>query len=65
VPDDFTFAQSTPAAVWTITHPLRRMPDVTVVDSSGREVEGEVQYPDDHTVIVRFGAAFSGTAYLT
>lgn len=56
--------QATPAAVWTITHGLGYQPNVTVVDSAGSQVEGDVTYsgPD---VIVSFSAAFAGTAYLS
>lgn len=56
--------QTTTAATWTINHNLEKFPSVTVVDSSGRKVLGEIQYPDDNTVILTFSAAFSGSAYL-
>lgn len=57
--------QGTPAATWTIVHPLTFQPNVTVVDSAGEQVEGEVDYGSLGTVIVRFSAAFSGIAYLS
>ena len=38
-------------------------PAVTVVDSAGTVVIGEVDYLDDNTVRLTFCAAFSGTAY--
>ena len=57
--------QGAPASVWTINHPLSFRPGVTVVDSSGEQVEGEVDYVDADTVTVTFSAAFSGTAYLS
>ena len=56
--------QSTPAAVWTITHGLSYAPNLTVVDSAGEQVEGEVDYAGS-TVTVTFSAAFSGKAYLS
>jgi len=40
-------------------------PNVTVVDSSGREVFGELSYPNATTVQVTFSAAFGGEAYLS
>lgn len=60
----FTFTQLTPAATWTIAHGLGKMPAVSVVDSSGSVVVGEVNYTDLNTLIVSFSAAFAGKAYL-
>ena len=59
-----SFEQSTAQAVWTIDHELGKYPSVTVVDSAGDTVEGAVSYPSLGRVIVRFSAAFAGTAYL-
>jgi hypothetical protein len=59
------FVQATAAAVWTIPHTLEFRPNVSVVDSSWRQVFGEVSYPDDSTVQVDFSAAFAGEAYLS
>lgn len=42
---------------------LGKRPAVTVVDSAGTVVIGEVDYLDDNTVRLTFCAAFSGTAY--
>lgn len=57
--------QAEPSAVWEIEHALGKQPAVSIVDSSGEEVEGEV----DRTlglnrVRVTFCGAFSGAAYL-
>lgn len=41
--------QSTPAAEWTIRHNLGKYPCVSVVDSSGSEVVGAVDYPNENT----------------
>jgi hypothetical protein len=38
-------------------------PNITVIDSAGRVVEGEIAYPDANTVVLTFSAAFSGEAY--
>lgn len=56
--------QRTPAAVWTITHNLDKMPSVSVVDSAESVVIGEVEYLDNNNLTVTFRAAFSGCAYL-
>lgn len=58
------FEQNAAQAVWTIDHELGKYPSVTVVDSAGDAVEGAVSYPSIGRVIVRFSAAFAGTAYL-
>ena len=60
----YVHTQSTPSAVWTITHNLARRLSVTVVDSTDRVVLGEVRYPSDNQITVTFSAAFSGAAYL-
>lgn len=60
----FTFTQSTPSAVWTITHNLGKRPSVTVVDSGGTEWQTAVEHLSDNACVVRFTAPFSGFAYL-
>lgn len=61
----FEFVQGSPVSVWVIDHPLSFLPNVTVVDSSGRQVEGDVVYTDADTITINFTAAFSGKAYLS
>lgn len=56
--------QPSASAEWTITHNLGKFPSVSVVDSSGAEVIGEVEYLTDTQLKVKFSAAFSGKAYL-
>lgn len=60
----YTWNQGVAATTWTITHPLRFKPNVSVVDSSGREVEGDIVYTGSN-IVVTFSAAFAGTAYLS
>jgi hypothetical protein len=57
--------QGTASATWTITHNLDFFPNVTVVDSGGSTVEGEIFYQNQGTVVLTFRSAFSGTAYLS
>ncbi len=57
--------QGSAQTTWTITHTLGGRPQVTVVDSTGTVVIGEVTYDSDTQVTVKFSAAFSGSAYLT
>ena len=61
----YVFTQGTAATTWTINHPLPFPPNVTVVDSTGTQVEGDVVYIDADTLTVGFSAAFSGIAYLS
>ena len=56
--------QSAASASWSITHNLGKYPSVTVTDSAGDEVEGEVRYNGVNSVTVTFSAPFSGKAYL-
>lgn len=60
----FVFSQPSASAVWEISHPLGKMPSVTVVDSAGSVVVGEICFESSDKVIVTFSGAFSGKAYL-
>ena len=57
--------QGTSSAVWTINHYLGWQPNVTVQDSGGSVVEGEISYTSVNTLTVTFSGAFSGNAYLS
>jgi hypothetical protein len=61
----FVHNQSSASNTWTINHGLGYRPNVTVVDNNETQVEGDVQYQNDNTVIIRFVAEFSGKAYLS
>lgn len=61
----YVHTQASASATWTITHDLGGRPSVTVVDSSGTVVVGEVRYDSNTVVTVLFTAPFSGYAYLT
>jgi hypothetical protein len=60
----YTHNQLVPAATWTINHNLGKKPAVSVTDSAGSEVVGDVTYLDLNTVVVSFAAAFAGTSFL-
>lgn len=49
---------------WIIQHNLRKFPSVTIIDSAGSNVIGEVKYLNLNTLVVSFQSAFSGRAYL-
>lgn len=49
---------------WEITHNLYKYPSVSVVDTGGNVVIGDVEYTNLNTLVIKFTALFSGTAYL-
>lgn len=57
--------QGTSSAVWNITHYLGWYPNVTVQDSGGSIVEGEISYTSSNALTVTFSGAFRGDAYLS
>lgn len=60
----YVHVQSVPSALWIINHGLTYTPNVTVVDSAGDQVEGDVTIIGG-TISVGFSGAFAGTAYLS
>jgi len=60
-----TFTQNSVSTTWTITHSLGYYPAVTTTDSAGTVVEGTISYPSLTSVVVTFGIAISGFAYLS
>lgn len=56
--------QITPAEKWVITHNLECFPSVTIADSAGNTVVGDVQYISENEIIITFTSAFAGNAYL-
>lgn len=65
IPKRFTHNQSSASDTWIITHTLDGFPSVTVVDSAGTVVIGEVKYDSTSQVTISFEAAFAGKAHLT
>jgi hypothetical protein len=61
----YTWTQSMPDNPWIINHNLGFMPNVTVQDSAGTIVEGEIRYTDTNNLTLTFSSAFSGHAYLS
>jgi hypothetical protein len=60
----FEFIQASAAAIWSINHNLNKYPSVTIVDSAGDEVEGNVNHVSKTQLTITFSAAFSGKAFL-
>jgi hypothetical protein len=61
----YIHTQNSPATTWTVVHNLGFFPNVTVSDSAGTILEGQVEYPNVTTIVLTFSAAFSGKAYLS
>jgi hypothetical protein len=57
--------QNASTEVWEIRHGLGFHPNVTVLDSGGSTVEGELEYLSKNTLRVIFSAPISGDAYLS
>ena len=61
----YTHVQGDPRQDWVINHGLNKVPNVKVIDSvNGEEVFGAMKVENMNVVTIRFGGAFSGTAYL-
>ncbi len=61
----FVYQQTNAATlVWTITHNLGKRPSISIVDSAGSNVVGEVNYTSNNDLTITFSSAFKGTAYL-
>lgn len=61
----YTHTQGVASNSWAIAHNLNFYPNLTVQDSAGNIVEGEINYIDKNSLEVSFSAAFSGKAYLS
>lgn len=60
---NYRHVQGSSSAAWDVTHNLNKRVAVTVVDSGGTKVEGDVIYIDDNQVQILFNAPFSGEAF--
>jgi hypothetical protein len=61
----YAHTQGSASDTWVIAHNLNFMPNVTVQDSAGNIVEGEITYTNTNSLTVSFASAFSGKAYLS
>ena len=55
--------QGNAAASWVVTHNLNKFPSVTVVDTAGSVVLGQVTYNSASQVTLTFRSSFAGKAY--
>lgn len=62
----YTHTQAVSSTTWTITHNLGYFPGgVSVVDSAGTKVYGDVTHIDVNSLVVTFSAGFGGKAYIS
>lgn len=61
---NYVHEQSVPSKVWIILHSMRKYPSVTVLDSSGYEIEGEVRHTSINRLTIEFTIPFHGIATL-
>lgn len=62
----FAFTQSDASDVWQINHNLGFNPNVTILDSNGVTIEGDVRYTiNNQQVTIYFSQAIIGQAFLS
>ena len=61
----YIHSQGFPSAEWVVIHNLGWKPSVTVIDSVGSEVYGDVKHDSTTQLRIGFTYSFSGSAYLT
>lgn len=61
----YSHTQAVASSLWTITHGLGYRPAVTVWDTAGDQIMGEVDHLNINTVQIAFSTAISGSAYMS
>lgn len=61
---NYIHKQLAASTTWTINHNLEKFPSVTVQDSAGTNIIGEVTYIDNNNLTITFSDELSGKAYL-
>lgn len=62
--DTFIWDQPRAESVWEFSHPMSKYPAVSIVDSAGSLVHGDVEYLSESRIKITFSSGFSGKAYL-
>lgn len=60
---NYVHNQTAASALWTVTHNLGKYCSVTVVDSGGNIIVGNIAYVDTNKLLIHFSSAVSGKAY--
>ncbi len=61
---NYVHIQNTASSEWVIVHNLNKYPSVTVINSAGDQVIGDVVYDSINQITITFKGAFKGTATL-
>lgn len=61
---NFIFTQNNAVNIWVIDHNLNKYPNVSIVDSAGTVVTGDIKYDSLNRVTVSFKSGFKGRAFL-
>ena len=61
----YTHTQGVASDTWVINHNLNYYPNISIVDSGGTVVIGNITYTNANRITVTFSGAFSGSAYLS
>jgi hypothetical protein len=61
----YRHTQNTPLTTWTVNHNLNFYPHVTVFNSAGNQVEGNVIHTDATSLTITFSTTVSGKAHLS
>lgn len=60
--NNYYHPQNTPSLVWTIEHNLGKYPAALAMDTGGRRLWGNEEYPDTDVMIIRFSTPQAGSA---
>jgi len=60
---NFVYTQATPSSVWVVDHNLNKYAAVSIVDTAGTVIYGDVEYNTEDRVTLTFSAPFSGSAF--
>lgn len=63
-PKHYVHNQMSASSDWLVQHDLGRYPSVSIVDSAGSLVIGEVVYLNTDSLQINFSSGFAGIAYL-
>lgn len=61
---NYKHTQIQASKTWNIKHNLKKIPSVTIVDSGGNEVIGDVKHLSENELTIFFSYEFSGSAIL-
>ncbi len=61
----YTHVQTEASSIWIICHNLGKFPSITIIDSDGDQVEGDVSRVNMDVIKLTFSIPIIGTAYLS